>query len=171
MHFALPQTTKDNLVEGRVGPAGQEAVQLVAVIQRQHSVPTSVWTRAGRTGVIYSRSDSWAPCGDHCCVLYQCLSFQCSWFELGVANFPAYVLCLWSVCHRVSIRPHSAVCYSFLRTMSIPILAVLSGAGRGSESWSPVEISERSGRAGNSSREGANELCQAEGHFPEMFAN
>jgi hypothetical protein len=73
VHLRHPQATEDDLVESRVGPAGQEAVKLVAVMKRQQRIPQVLRTVTVRTGVVYSRCLTWAPCGDHCCVLYQCL--------------------------------------------------------------------------------------------------
>lgn len=102
-----------------------------------------------------SRCSTWAPCGDHCCVLYQCLLFLIACFAIC-----AHVLCLWSVCDRVSMCFSSAVC--LILTISIPISAVLSGVwswvGCRGRRWEPVKTR---GIEEIQRREGAIELCQA----------
>ena len=45
VHLRHPQATEDDLVESRVGPAGQEAVKLVPVLNRQQRIPTVFRTK------------------------------------------------------------------------------------------------------------------------------
>jgi hypothetical protein len=74
VHLRHPQATEDDLVESRVGPAGQEAVKLVPSRKVSITLPDNAGT--GRmTIVAYNHCLISGPCGDRCCMGYQSMLF------------------------------------------------------------------------------------------------
>jgi hypothetical protein len=75
VHLRHPQTTENDLVEGRVRATGEEAVKLGGVRSRQNRISGSFAACIPCGGEACRHSQTSGPCGDRCCVLCKCLFF------------------------------------------------------------------------------------------------
>ena len=100
----------------------------------------------------YNRWHSWAPCGDHCCALYQCPSVQYADSALkGLAHRSRYLF---------ARRFHSRLVL-VVGNVDTHFCGVSRSLVVGRLSWSPVGIRKTQRYEGNSAEEGAIEPCQA----------